>query len=143
MGEEIFQVRVRSESSVTTVRTMPDTEPVHYLFIYAPGAGTNANDPFGRYLSQRLVQEGFASVRFQFPYMEDRKRKPDPPRLLEETWREVIRTVRPSSGRLVVGGRSMGGRIASQVVAQGTEVDGLALFAYPLHPPSSSGSTQP
>ena len=64
--------------------------------------------PFGRYLAQHLTDSAISTVRFQFPYMEDRKRRPDPPRLLEETWREVIRTVRPTSGRLVVGGRSMG-----------------------------------
>ena len=112
------------------------------MLVYAPGAGSNLNDPFGRYLAQHLAGAGISTVRFQFPYMEDRKRRPDPPRLLEETWREVIRIVRPSSGRLVIGGRSMGGRIASQVVAQGTKVDGLALFAYPLHPPSNPESTE-
>jgi predicted alpha/beta-hydrolase family hydrolase len=74
-------------------------------------------------------------VRFQFPYQEAGKRSPDRPEVLEATWRAVIKAVRPAKGRLVVGGRSMGGRIASQVVAQGVEVDALALFAYPLHPP--------
>ena len=81
-----------------------------------------------------MAGNGIPTLRFQFLYMEEEKRRPDPPKLLEETWREVIRATRPVDGRFIVGGRSMGGRIASQVVAQGTKVDDLALFAYPLHP---------
>ena len=76
MDEETFQIRVRTESPVTAVRTMPDTESAEKLLIYAPGAGSDINDPFGCYLSQRLVQAGFDSVRFQFPYMEAGKRRP-------------------------------------------------------------------
>lgn len=54
--------------------------------------------------------------------------------MLETTWRASIDAVRDDR-KLVIGGRSMGGRIASQVVAQEVEADALALFAYPLHPP--------
>ena len=141
MEELDIQIRVRSEISVSAVRTIPGTEPAHCLFIYAPGAGSNINDPFGAYLSQRLVQAGFASVRFQFPYMEAGKRRPDPTSLLEDTWKQVIETVRVPDTKLIIGGRSMGGRIASYVAAQGTAqgtgIDALALFAYPLHPPGN------
>ena len=138
MIEEDLQVTV-NDRDLAAIRVLPDGQESGCVFVYAPGAGSNLHDPFGRYLAQHLAGAAIATVRFQFPYMEERKRRPDPPRLLEETWREVIGIVRPTSGRLVIGGRSMGGRIASQVVAQGTEVDGLALFAYPLHPPSSPG----
>jgi predicted alpha/beta-hydrolase family hydrolase len=106
-----------------------------WMFIYAPGAGANINDPFGVYACEELAASGVACIRFQFPYQEAGKRSPDRPELLEATWRAVIEAFRPASGRLVVGGRSMGGRIASQVVAQGVAVEALALFAYPLHPP--------
>ena len=137
MDEETFQVHVRPETLVTAVRTMPDTEPANGLFIYAPGAGSNINDPFGSYLSQRLVQAGFAFVRFQFPYMEAGKRRPDQTSLLEETWKQVIETVKIADAKVIIGGRSMGGRIASHVAAQGAAVDAVALFAYPLHPPGN------
>ena len=125
MDEETFQVHVRPETSVTAVRTIPDIEPDRGLFIYAPGAGSNINDPFGSYLSQRLVQAGFASVRFQFPYMEAGKRRPDSPSLLEETWRQVIETVKITDAKVIIGGRSMGGRIASHLAAQGADVDAM------------------
>jgi len=137
MNEETIQVSVRPDVSVTAIRTIPDAQPARSLFIYAPGAGSNINDPFGSYLSQRLVQTGFACVRFQFPYMEAGKRRPDSPALLEETWKQVIEEARISNTKLIVGGRSMGGRIASHIAAQGVAVDALALFAYPLHPPGS------
>ena len=142
MDEETFQVSVRPETSVTAVRTMPDTEPANGLFIYAPGAGSNINDPFGSYLSQRLVQAGFAFVRFQFPYMEAGKRRPDQTSLLEETWKQVIETVKIADAKVIIGGRSMGGRIASHVAAQGAAVDAVALFAYPLHPPGNPGKSR-
>ena len=142
MDEETFQVSVRPETSVTAVRTMPDTEPAIGLFIYAPGAGSNINDPFGSYLSQRLVQAGFAFVRFQFPYMEAGKRRPDQTSLLEETWKQVIDTVKIADAKVIIGGRSMGGRIASHVAAQGAAVDAVALFAYPLHPPGNPSKSR-
>lgn len=88
------------------------------------------------------MERGIAAVRFQFPYTEAGRRRPDPPQLLEDTWRTVIEAVRPPTGRLIVGGRSMGGRIASNVVAKGVVVDGLALFAYPLHPPGREDQTR-
>ena len=121
-------------SSITTARTSPEGPPAAVV-VYAPGAGSNVHDPFGRFLATRLAERGIETVRIQFPYMEQRKRRPDPPAVLEAAWRAVIDALRPEAPRLIVGGRSMGGRIASQVVAQGGRVDGLALFAYPLHPP--------
>ena len=136
MIEEDLRLTV-NDRNLAAIKSLPDGQESGRVLVYAPGAGSNLHDPFGKYLAQHLAGVGISTVRFQFPYMEDGKRRPDPPRVLEETWREVIRTVRSTSGRLVIGGRSMGGRIASQVVAQGTDVDGLALFAYPLRPPSN------
>ncbi|MEE8158573.1 MAG: alpha/beta family hydrolase [Dehalococcoidia bacterium] len=114
---------------------MPDGPLGEFIFIYAPGAGSNVNDGFGSHLSHTLGAKGISSVRFQFPYMEARRRRPDSRPVLEDTWRSVIKEVGAKGLKLVIGGRSMGGRIASQVVAQGVEAEALALFAYPLHPP--------
>ncbi|MCH8185946.1 MAG: dienelactone hydrolase family protein [Chloroflexi bacterium] len=135
MPDEKLTVAVAADRTVTALMTQPEGESSGWRFVYAPGAGSNVHDPFGVHASQRLAAEGFSSVRFQFPYMEDGRRRPDRTSALEETWRMVIEAVRAPGLRLVVGGRSMGGRIASHVVAQGVEVDALALFAYPLRPP--------
>ena len=140
MSDEKYTISV-GERTVSAIRTSPDGD-ARFTFVYAPGAGSNINDPFGQYLSARLPAAGASLVRFQFPYMEAGKRGPDRPPLLEATWRAVIDTFRGDSGKLVVGGRSMGGRIASQVAAQGTQVNGLALFAYPLNPPSNRAVTR-
>ncbi len=123
------------DSQVTAVRTEPEGSPAGWAFAYAPGAGSNVHDPFGRYACRRLAERGVVAARFQFPYMEARRRGPDRPPVLEATWRAVIEALRGDGAKLAVGGRSMGGRIASQVVAQGVEVDALTLFAYPLHAP--------
>jgi predicted alpha/beta-hydrolase family hydrolase len=131
--EERLAIDVPPGGAVSALVRSPDGARCRVL--YAPGAGSNIDDPFGLYLAQRLADEGIASVRIQFPYMEAGKRSPDRAPLLEATWRAVIERLREPGVQLVVGGRSMGGRIASQVVAQGDQVDGLALFAYPLHPP--------
>jgi len=132
MHEERFKIAVSAEQSVSAVRTVP--AGAGWLFAYAPGAGSNIDDPFGVYACQALAALGFTTVRFQFPYMEAGRRGPDPARTLEAVWHEVIATLQDEARRIAVGGRSMGGRIASQVVAQGVGVDALCLFSYPLHP---------
>ena len=106
-----------------------------WTLIYAPGAGSDLRDGFGAHTAEALVERGIACLRFQFPYAEAKRRAPDRPPVLEATWIAAIEAARSRATRVVVSGRSMGGRIASQVVAKGTAVDGLALFAYPLHPP--------
>ena len=136
MNEEQLRIELDSGETVTAIRTDP-IEETKWLFVYAPGAGSNVNDAFGRYVSKEIASAGISVIRFQFPYMELKKRRPDRPAVLESTWRSAIRSAKTTGGRLVVGGRSMGGRIASQVVAEGVEVDALALFAYPLHPPGN------
>src|SRR3954465_5304716 len=88
-------------------------------FVYAPGAGSNLNDGFGAYLAARLPQAGVDLWRFQFPYSEAKRSAPDRPPVLEAPWRAVLASVRQTGVPVFAGGRSMGGRIASQVVAQG------------------------
>lgn len=87
-----------------------------------------------------VAAQGIAVVRFDFPYTEAGKRRPDPPRVLEARWREVVAAVRADprlAPRVVLGaGKSMGGRIASHVAASdpGTFA-ALVFLGYPLHAP--------
>jgi predicted alpha/beta-hydrolase family hydrolase len=133
MPDTKFKVAIPGSGSVSAVRT--DAVRGRWTFVYAPGAGSNINDPFGIYLSRNLPEHGVSVVRLQFPYMEAGRSGPDRPPVLEATWNAVIEAVRKPKRKIAVGGRSMGGRIASQVAAQGTAAHALALFAYPLHPP--------
>ena len=129
-----MKVMVRPGVSVTAIRAAAKGD-AGWTFVYAPGAGSNVNDPFGRHLCDALGARGVTAVRFQFPYQEAGRSGPDRPDVLEATWRAVIDAVRDEDGKLAIGGRSMGGRIASMVHADGEKADALALFAYPLHPP--------
>ena len=141
--EERLLIPVRPGSAVTALRCTPESGASDLVFIYAPGAGSNLFDPFGAFIAAELAKEGIECWRFQFPYMEARRRAPDRTPFLEATWAAMIGSASETTGRrVVVGGRSMGGRIASQVVAQGTQVSGLVLFAYPLHPPGKTASVR-
>ena len=91
-------------------------------FVYAPGAGSNLNDGFGAFLASKLPDAGVDLWRFQFPYSEAKRSAPDRPPVLEATWRAVLASVSDSGVPVFAGGRSMGGRIASQVVAQGEDL---------------------
>jgi predicted alpha/beta-hydrolase family hydrolase len=94
-------------------------------------------------LAGALVERGFAVLRFNFPYAEASRRVPDRQAVLVQTWLDVLAWAReqPEAAGLplLVGGRSMGGRMASLAAADAPEGEfdpnGLILFAYPLHPP--------
>ena len=134
MMSSSLKIDVDGAGSVSLLRSVP-AGPARARFVYAPGAGSNLHDPFGSYCAERLSQDGIECWRFQFPYMEAQRRAPDRAPILEATWFSVIEAARESGLPLVAGGRSMGGRVASQVVAQGAPAAALVLFAYPLHPP--------
>lgn len=93
---------------------------------------------FISYFHTELAKRGFLTVKFNFPYMEARRKVPDRRQVLEESYRKIVETIRSSKYKpssLLIGGKSMGGRIASQIAANGTDVDGLFFLGYPLHPP--------
>jgi predicted alpha/beta-hydrolase family hydrolase len=134
MPDETIAIALPNGTTVSAALTRP-AKKARWIVAYAPGAGSNVYDPFGRCLARTLAEHGMSTLRIQFPYMEAKKGRPDPPAVLEATWRAAIETARKEKAHMIAGGRSMGGRIASMVVAAGEAVDGLALFAYPLHPP--------
>ncbi len=134
MEETTQSIELADGRSVTSI-WMPPDGPLRWTFVYAPGAGSNVRDPFGALAARELAPHGIGTLRFQFPYSEEGRKAPDRAPVLEATWRSAIASARAHGGRMVVGGRSMGGRIASQIVSQGESVDGLGLFAYPLHAP--------
>jgi predicted alpha/beta-hydrolase family hydrolase len=101
------------------------------------GAGGNRRNAMLVSLAEALAASGRAALLYNFPYSEAGSRRPDPPAELEATTCAAALLALEASGarRIVHGGRSMGGRIASQVVAAGERADGLAFLGYPLHPP--------
>ncbi|MGQ0537940.1 MAG: alpha/beta hydrolase family protein [Gemmatimonadaceae bacterium] len=106
------------------------------VFVCAHGAGGNMSDRGTLQTAAELVRRGLSVVRFNFLYKELRSARPDPMPLLKACLAAVVARVRqelaPTS--LIIGGRSMGGRAASMLAAEGFECSGLLLLAYPLHP---------
>lgn len=105
------------------------------LFVCAHGAGGHMADRGIAALSQVLRAKGFDLVRFNFLYRDKASRRPDPMPRLKACFQAVLAHARAElkPAKLVVGGRSMGGRVASLLAAERMECDGLLLLAYPLH----------
>ena len=107
-------------------------------FVFAHGAGAGMQHASMASVAADLSQQGIATLRYQFPYMERGSRRPDPPALCHATVRAAVNeAARLTPGlRLVAGGRSFGGRMTSQaqVLAPLPGVAGLAFLAFPLHP---------
>ena len=106
------------------------------VFVCAHGAGGNMNDGGMQKTARALVSRGVNLVRFNFMYKEKKSGRPDPMPKLQECFSEVVDRVRSelNPAKLIIGGRSMGGRAASMMAADGYDCDGLLLYAYPLHP---------
>lgn len=113
--------------------------------VLAHGAGAPMDSPFMKTVAAGIAKEGFRVLRFEFPYMAARRHggkrgAPDRPNVLEATWRDAIREAAGTKGpdSVAIGGKSMGGRIAS-MVADEAGVAGLVCFGYPFHPPGQPG----
>ena len=107
------------------------------VFVCAHGAGGHLGDRGVVTTAAVLREHGLHTVRFNFLYRERRIGRPDPMPRLTACIAAVVDRVRGELDprRLIIGGRSMGGRAASMLAAEGFACDGLLLLAYPLHPP--------
>jgi uncharacterized protein len=134
---EHLRFAVDGTSEVSALFLRPTN--ARHLLMLAHGAGAGMSHPFMENLADELAAAGVATLRYQFPYMEERRRVPDAPAVLTAT---VVAAVRAAAKEapdlpLFAGGKSMGGRMTSQAVAQGQlgGVRGLVFFGFPLHPP--------
>ncbi len=109
------------------------------LFVLAHGAGAGMRHPFLQAMAEALAAERIATLRFQFPYTEAGKKRPDPPAKLARTIVAAVAEARRARLPLFAGGKSMGGRITSQCAARGeleaagASVKGLVFLGFPLH----------
>jgi predicted alpha/beta-hydrolase family hydrolase len=107
-------------------------------YVLAHGAGAGMTHPFMQSVAAGLAERGVATLRYQFPYMEQRAKRPDPPRLAQATVRAAAAEAarRAPALALVAGGKSFGGRMTSQAQAAAPMpgVRGLAFLGFPLHP---------
>jgi predicted alpha/beta-hydrolase family hydrolase len=107
-------------------------------YVLAHGAGAGMTHPFMESAAGELSERGIATLRYQFPYMEQRAKRPDPPALAQATVRAAVAAAdrRLPALPLVAGGKSFGGRMTSQAQAAAAlpGVRGLAFLGFPLHP---------
>jgi uncharacterized protein len=134
-----MRIEVAPNQEVTAlvyIAGKPDLADV--TVILGHGAGADQGSDFMTRFATGLAARGLNAVTFNFLYTAQGRRVPDANKALEACFRAVIKAVRHKKigrGTLVIGGKSLGGRIASQIAAAGADVEGLVFLGYPLHPP--------
>ena len=140
-GEKL-RIAVPGNGEVSALLVRPPT--ARWLLVLGHGAGAGMTHPFLESLARELAEAGVATLRYQFPYIEERRRVPDKPEVLISTVAAAIGRARETAPELplLAGGKSMGGRMTSQASAQGLlePVKGLVFFGFPLHPPNRPGT---
>lgn len=132
----LITIVVDAARNVSGLMLAPPGARACYLF--AHGAGAGMNHPFMAAVAAELATRGIATLRYQFPYMEQGSKRPDPPKLAHAT----VRAAAAAAARLmpalplIAGGKSFGGRMTSQAQALSplSGVRGLAFLGFPLHP---------
>src|SRR5450432_3296615 len=142
MSEDTLTIPVPGAGEVSAILVRPDK--ARWLLTLAHGAGAGMKHPFLSALAEELAKVGIATLRYQFPYMEQRRKLPDSPSILQAA---VIAAV--AAGKelgegleLLAGGKSMGGRMTSHAAAAQPldGVRGIVFYGFPLHPPKKPGT---
>lgn len=135
-GAQNLTITVDDAHRVSGLLKMPPQSRACYVL--AHGAGAGMTHPFLEAVAAGLHERGIATLRYQFPYMEQRAKRPDPPALAHATVRAAVAEAgrRVAGLPLIVGGKSFGGRMTSQAQAASPlpGVRGLAFLGFPLHP---------
>lgn len=147
MKDEPVVIPISENKTVSGILSIPDDSPGDTGVIIAHGAGNDMNHPLLASLAAGLADAGYPALRFNFYYREMGKKSPDNQDLLYHAWRGAYCFLaehpqyRPK--HIVAAGKSMGGRIASQLTAEGMiAVERLILLGYPLHSPRSKDRLQ-
>ncbi len=142
MNSHIVSIPIEKAESVSGVLSVPENfEPAKTTgVIFAHGAANDMNNPLIKTVASGLSEAGYLTLRFNFPYKEKGKKTPDTQAKLVQTWHGVARFLDThpqfSTQALIACGKSMGGRVASQMVADGQlAVSKLIFLGYPLHAP--------
>jgi predicted alpha/beta-hydrolase family hydrolase len=114
------------------------------MYVMAHGAGAGMRHRFLQELADMLARQGIATLRFQFPYIEAGRKRPDPPSILEASVSAAVtKAAELAPGLpLIAGGKSLGGRMSSGAAAKGMlpGIRGLGFLGFPLHPPGQPGT---
>jgi uncharacterized protein len=136
VSPQAVSVAVDDQRQVSGILLAPSEARVCYVL--AHGAGAGMAHPFMAAIANGLAERGIATLRYQFPYMEQRSKRPDSPKVAEATVRAAVLEASKlvPTLALVAGGKSFGGRMTSQAQAASplAKVRGLAFLGFPLHP---------
>ena len=139
---ENIRFAVQDDGEVSAILLRPQN--AQCLLVLAHGAGAGINHPFMTAIANELAASQVASFRFQFPYMEQRRRAPDRPPVLTATVQAAVQTASKAAPDLPLfaGGKSLGGRMTSLAASEERldNVQGLVFFGFPLHPPNQPGT---
>ena len=143
MEPEELKITVNDSDSITALLySAPKKLRLGITLILGHGAGAGQLHPFMSLFANGLAERGIDAMTFNFVYMEQRRGAPDPKAKLEACYQAVIAAAlkhkKLKGNQLAIGGKSMGGRIASQVAAQpesAPDIAALVFLGYPLHPP--------
>ncbi len=135
----VQNAKIPEVSAVFDAPTSPERKSAILL---AHGAGFSMDAPWMQTVASGLAQRGFVVLRFNYPYREravreERQRPPDKAEILEHAHTRALRALEERIGehRILLAGKSMGGRMATHLAAKGENAAGLVLLGYPLHPP--------
>jgi hypothetical protein len=133
---------VQNADAVSAILLRPPS--AESLLVLAHGAGAGMTHPFMASLATELAAVRVATLRFQFPYVEQKRKIPDRPPVLTATIFAAVQTAAKTAPDLPLfaGGKSLGGRMTSLAAAQQKlgDVRGLVFFGFPLHPPNQPGT---
>jgi uncharacterized protein len=134
-----FTLPVGPERTVRAVLGVPRTTTMDAILILAHGSNNDMDHPLIAGLHTNLAQSGLVTVRFNFPYAEEGRKRPNGDEVLEGVFRLVLEYVAQADEfkglELFLGGKSMGARLAAQIVARDVGASGLVFLGYPLHAP--------
>ena len=134
---EPLTLEIDGKGRVSALWMMPSD--AHTVYVLAHGAGAGMKHAFMGAIANELAAVGVGTLRYQFPYVEVKAKRPDPPDVCHATVRTAVAEAarRAPTLRVIAGGKSFGGRMTSQAqaIAPLAGVSGLAFLGFPLHPP--------
>ena len=140
---EKVNISVDAKRETSGILSLPRQGTGRVALVVAHGAGNDMEAPLLSAFADGLVRAGHPVLRFNFPYKDAGRKSPDPENVLADTWRAACRYVLTvpgiGTGHLVAAGKSLGGRIASQMIAEGAlPVSKIIFLGYPLHRPNDT-----
>jgi predicted alpha/beta-hydrolase family hydrolase len=138
------EMRFDVENAIAVSAILERPASARWMLALAHGAGAGMRHPFLTAFARELAEAQVATLRYQFPYMEQQRRVPDVPAVLTATVRGAVRAASRAAPELplLAGGKSLGGRMTSTAAAQKPleGVCGIVFFGFPLHPPNRPGT---